>query len=403
MSNEHKIIAACLYDSNAHLKINSVISGQLSSKEVFSEVGQIVYKYINNYYENDKEAGAVDVEILKEKIHHAFPNKVELFDQFFSFIPEEVSAPNIVQFLIDQRKEIVGSQLASALLDGNNTSYVDELLQEYQSLNSIVEEETKIYNGVDVSSILNKVQGKNLIPIYPSYLNDKLDGGIPRQGQMLIYARPDVGKSTVAMNLAAGAAMNGYKVLYCGNEDPAGRMVLRFLSRITEMTKYDIQDDPDMAMQLALDKGYSNFFFADIHPGTISEIKQYVKQYEPDVVIVDQIRLLRVNKNSPTINLEEGCIAMRNMAKEFNFVSVLVTQAGDSASNKLILEMEDVEWSNTGVQGQQDVMIGVGQNPEFKASSKVMFSITKNKLTEPISPFPCKINYVLNKVMGPGS
>src|SRR5690606_32128932 len=107
---------------------------------------------------------------------------------------------------------------------------------------------------------------------------------------------------------------------------------------------------------------------------TIHEIRSYVEKISPDLVVVDQIRNLAVKPESMTVNLEQGVIAMRNLAKEFNFVSVVVTQAGDSAHNKLILDYTDVEWSNTGVAAQMDLMIGVGQNEDFKSQGKVMLS-----------------------------
>ena len=153
-------------------------------------------------------------------------------------------------------------------------------------------------------------------------------------------------------------------------------------------------------MWAAEDNGYDNFYFVDLHPGTIAEVRKEIEEIRPDIVIVDQVRLLRVVKDSPTRNLEEGCIAMRNLAKEFHFVSVLVTQAGASATNKLYIDMEDVEWSNTSVQGQQDLMIGIGQTNELKTRNQIMLSFPKNKLTAPIKPFVCRIDYVKQTIKG---
>ena len=55
---------------------------------------------------------------------------------------------------------------------------------------------------------------------------------------------------------------------------------------------------------------------------------------------------------------------------------------------------------NTAVQGQQDLMIGIGQSKDLKERSQIMLSFPKNKLTAPLQPFVCKIDYVTQRVMG---
>lgn len=391
---------------------NNVLSCVLNSKESytqlakyvnkhdFSEIGRLVYDSAADFYEKDSSASRVDIPLLLSKLEHKYPKKIDLLSHVFDNLPEDVSYPNVLEYFRDLRKEQLGMQIASSLLGGKNN--VGTLMEDYLAETVSFEEEAASVYNLDAADLLTKTHGGDLIPIYPSVLSKKLGGGIPRQGQALIYARPDTGKSTVAMNIAGGAALNGFRVLYCGNEDPSILMTKRFIQRVTGKTKSEVEADLQGAINVARQSGaYQNFMFHPMTPGTIAEIRGQVEKFQPDIVIVDQVRLLDTGQDGPTLSLERACIDMRTMAKEYSFVSILLTQAGESAHNKLILEMNDVEWSNTGVQGQMDLMIGVGQNPEWKENNRVMLSFPKNKLTEPIKPFDCRINYPLQKILGP--
>jgi hypothetical protein len=61
--------------------------------------------------------------------------------------------------------------------------------------------------------------------------------------------------------------------------------------------------------------------------------------------------------------------------------------------------MGDVYNSNTGFQGALDLLIAAGQNQDFKRNGRVMLSFPKNKLSAPIEPIACKIDYITNKIL----
>jgi hypothetical protein len=79
-------------------------------------------------------------------------------------------------------------------------------------------------------------------------------------------------------------------------------------------------------------------------------------------------------------------------------VVVSVTQAGDSANNKEILDMGDVDFSNTGIPAQADVMIGMGVTPALDQQGVRMLSLPKNKIGGDHSNFLVRINPFLSRV-----
>jgi hypothetical protein len=177
-------------------------------------------------------------------------------------------------------------------------------------------------------------------------------------------------------------------------------MVFRILTRFCKTPEELIKVDTKKYYDLAIERGYANLYFLPMSPGTLGEITKWVEKLKPDMLVVDQVRNLNVKKESMTVNLEQACIGLRNIAKKHNLVSLLVTQAGDSAEGKLYLTMSDVDSSKTGLQGTLDLLIGLGLSQELKDMSprRVMMCFPKNKLCAPISPRSATIDYTTNLV-----
>ena len=224
---------------------------------------------------------------------------------------------------------------------------------------------------------------------------------MPRQSQVGVVARPDIGKSTVTINIAVQACIEGYKVVFFGNEDPDSVMILRAYTRFLKASRDKILSNPNGAYNAAMKRGLSNFTFISLSPGTMVEIEQHVKELKPDVIIVDQLRNMRVGSKDTGLTEALNTLAKegRTLAKKYNLVSIVVTQAGDSASGKLILDYTDVEYSNTGFAAQLDLMIGVGQNATMKETGGAMLAFPKNKLTAPLAPFEVMMKYDTNEVL----
>lgn len=395
---EHYLIAACIQSRTYYEKINSLLD---PAKEL-STLGSIFFNEVKTYYNIDVSATAVSLAQIKERIKAKYDKYNEELDIYTSLFPSVISEDNILKDLIDLKKKHIAEKIMYAL--HKQDASVNDLFQEYQSISSSspVRIDANVYDNVSLENVLEQSFKENLLPLYPKQLSSLLGGGLPRQSQIGIFARPDVGKSTVAVNIAGGALLNGYKVLYIGNEDTESRMIARIVSRLIDVPYTEIISNPTKYTDLARKKGYSNLVFVSAHPGTIKDIYSLVELYSPDILIIDQIKNIHVNKGSPTENLEEAAKETRAIAKKYNLVSVIITQAGESAANKLILEMEDVYNSNTGFQGALDLLIGIGQTEQLKEKGHIMLSFPKNKLSAPIGAFSCKIDYLTNKLLTHG-
>ena len=106
-----------------------------------------------------------------------------------------------------------------------------------------------------------------------------------------------------------------------------------------------------------------------------------MEKYKPDVLVLDQLRNLNMHQDNYVLKLEEAATQARTWAKKYSCVVVSVTQAGDSASNKAVLDLGDVDYSNTGIPAQADVMIGLGANDHHARNGELVISLPKNKVS----------------------
>ena len=135
--------------------------------------------------------------------------------------------------------------------------------------------------------------------------------------------------------------------------------------------------------------------FASLSPGSLGDVRRLVERYEPDVLVVDQLHKLNSPKRlSKVEHLEYVADKVRDMGKEFNTLTLSITQAADSATNKAILEMGDVYYSNVAIQQAADLMIGLGMGPDGNRC----LSLCKNKINGNHSPVPITLDSYLSRV-----
>ena len=404
MSNERAVLAACVASRPAFDSIADHVS-----EGDFTEQANLVLRAIREYYARDPAATKVDAEILSREISRgvANPKHQKVFDMMVTDIAGmEVSPGNVVHDFIAMRRDATGAKLSVALATGTDDAVIRKLIAEYEGwaeAETLADDEEMVVKGTNVRELVaNHFTDKNLIRMLPSSLNDRLEGGMRRGHHVVVFARPEVGKTMFVINLMSGFLRDGHTVLYVGNEDPLPDIVMRVIARMTNMPSEEIRADPDKADELARQAGYDNLILASLCPGTPREIEGLVLEYKPDVVVVDQLRNLHVHEESRVIQLEKSATAMRNLGKRYDVLVVSVTQAGDSASGKGVLDMGDVDFSNTGIPAQADLMIGIGMSQQDELAGRRVISLPKNKRTGVHGFFPVHVDPKLNRIRSMG-
>lgn len=399
MNHERSILSASIQSREAFNKIEGhVQEGDLT------EQGKVIFHHIREYYDADPGATTVDGEILSRAVGRTLsnPKHRETFEGLIKALAETPSSPaNVVKDFIGVKLEAIGSRIAAKLAAGESADSVTGLMDEYQdwvSTDQLEEEDDKVSIGISAEELTNVYTDDSLIQVYPRALNERLDGGILRGHHVLVFARPEMGKTLFLVNSMFGFIRQGLKVLYVGNEDPLQDIKLRMLCRLNQWTKYDVLDQLELATTQAADLGADRVVWARLTPGTPREIEGLVVEHKPDVLLIDQLRNLNMREDNFVRQLEKAANAVRQIGKRHNCAVISVTQAGDSATGKAVLEMGDVDNSNTGIPGACDIMIGIGATSEDEAAGRRVLSLPKNKRSGKHEFFPVAVDPQISKI-----
>lgn len=401
---EQKILGAILQDRKAFDYLDSVFDPKDLSPE-----GELIYGFAKGYYEADSLASRCDPDILEGRIRREIQsnkNADAISEGMRSCSKLDISAINIAREAIAVKQATLGNKIASKLAANKHAdSSLKEWMNEYIELSertdlvsgSTGEEE---YVGTRAAELTtNSFSKEGLISLYPMVLNEHIDGGIRAGHHVLVFAPTEMGKSLFAINACYGFLKQGLKVLYIGNEDPAPDLIMRMMTRLTGMTKYEIIANPDNADSLLSRRSWNNFIFCSLAPGNFSKISELCNRYSPRVVILDQLRNLDVGVDQRTQSLEKAATEARNLAKRFAIPVISVTQAADSASGKTSLNRGDVDGSNVGIPGQVDLMIGIGATEEMEERNMRVLSFAKNKLSGRHQPLTVSIDPFTSRIL----
>lgn len=392
---ENKLLSAAFHDREA---FDQLLSADVETD--LSDKGKILWKLLKEYYSTDAEAPKADVEVISHQIERQYPKHVDTFKVILDSL-EQVSIPNIIKDTIEFKIDATKHQLAHALTSGKD-EYVNQLIDKLQKLREgrlkDPERKSEVLTNVSVADLVKRSSAENRIKVLPSALNEQIGGGVSKQHHIVVFAPTDMGKSLFALNMTYGFLKQGLKVLYGGNEDPADDLIYRLLWRMTGMPKEEIEKDFETADKLAAEKGYHNLVFAELAPGNPTELRDMIEEHQPDVLIVDQIRNLDMGETNRVLQLEKAATMMRNFGKQYNLLPVSMTQAADSATGQVILSRGDIDYSNVGIPGQADLLIGIGADEDMEMKGERMLSFVKNKINGQKTPLKVWFDPTLTKV-----
>lgn len=374
---DRKLVAAAMQSREAY---SAVATSDVP--ESLDEVLAPVWKAVVGYYERDPGALYVDVDVLVGSIAGRNPKKVAATQALCQELANDpVSTENVRHMIFAQQREARGMALAAAIAGDKPQEEIEEALEAYESVLGGAEEDADDEGPGWAGVLSSRIDQSKRMPVSPRVLNQYIGGGVCPGHNITIFGRPESGKTALALTMACGFARRGKRVLYIGNEDPVQDLMVRAITNLTNATADEVAQDPEAYERKALEAGARHMVFRATAPGTIREIEALIKKHNPDVLFVDQLRNLSSGKSDNfTQLLDKNAQAVRALGKKYGLVTISVTQAGDSASGRPVLDMGDVDSSNTGIPGAADLMIGVGVTDALDRAGQRMLSLCKNKL-----------------------
>jgi len=368
----------------------------------FSPINRAIAQAVERYRSVDGDCGRVDRVLLEEQLLRDIKNDKHVgpIREALRAVPSDVSVGNVREHVRALHKGAVGQRLSLALANGQSEDEVSKLGKEYFSGESAGAAETSdLVDCLDTSDLTADKPNEQYIKLWPKSLNDRLDGGALRGHHILLFARPETGKTLVSLNLCCGFLHQKLGVLVVANEEPAADIRDRLRGRLLKTSKSWVrQNRAQAAERLA---GASLGELRVLATSSFHETRRFLtgqRRESVHVVVFDQLRNMRLKSDSRTAELEAAGIEARSIAKEHNVLVVSITQAGDSATNKVYLEMSDVDSSKTGIPASADLMVGIGADSAMKLNGLLGISLPKNKLSGLHDKFTVNCNFQTGEI-----
>jgi|TARA_A100001015_G_scaffold260664_1_gene305579 hypothetical protein len=313
--------------------------------------------------------------------------KREVFD-LISGLSEQMSETGeleydvVKNFWVRDRARQIGEK-AIAIFTGES-----EHFGELKTLIDMVEDgrmsDKTTYSELDkgLSQLLVEEVGDPDFPFRWNLLRDNIPG-LDRGNLGILFARPEVGKTTFCAFLAANYIRNKQKVVYWANEEPAEKIKLRIIQSFFEMTKEEMNIAGDELDRRYLEEVDPYLVVMDSVGTSMDELNDYAQLNEPDVMFCDQLDKFRVSGefNRGDERLKETYVLAREIAKRNKLLVWSVSQASYEAHDRQFIDYSMLDGSRTGKAGEADIIIGIGKTGTSEEENTVRhICISKNKL-----------------------
>lgn len=382
------IVSAAMADRAAY----DLVAPHITSKDMTPTAG-FWWGLVGEWYQRDRSAKSIDKTLLYqqgEKRAPAGKNREPVL-AVMRDLPEPVSPSNTANVALEMRRYNVSMELAAAIAS-QDAKKLPKLHKELGDLMAATTlggaKKGKWNDAAPIAELFNATGDGNRVPLAPRALTERCAGGALPGQHIVVFGRPDAGKSTFTLNLAAVLGVkHEERVLYVGNEDQINILKRRCVCRVAGMTWADAEADPSKAIAAWESRGgEERIKFAQLIDGSAADLPEKIEEHAATVLVLDQIRGLQGEGDGMTQRLESNGIAVRGLLLKYDLIGISVTQANDrrqSYSQKppVWLGMEDVDSSRTGLPGTADLLLGIGYDDEMYARGQRALSICKNKLS----------------------
>ena len=215
------------------------------------------------------------------------------------------------------------------------------------------------------------------IPTGFSYLDKVLGGGFHRSDFIVIGARPAMGKTSFALNVARNIAMKNRKVLFFSLEMSKEQLAQRIISteaRIisNKLRTGDITDSDWEKLGLALQNLVNcELYFDDQANINVNEMKaRALRIKDVDCIVIDYLQLMSGTKRSENrVNeVSEITRGLKMMAKDLNIPVVTCSQLSRGVaknSNDHRPQMTDLRESGT-IEQDADIVLMLHREDYYK-------------------------------------
>ena len=235
---------------------------------------------------------------------------------------------------------------------------------------------------LDLEELLDDVAGEPDFPFDWNIIGDVLQG-MWRGNLGIIFARPEVGKTTFCAYLCSKYVKQKKTIIYWANEEPAKLVKLRMIQSYFAITKEEMNSNRRKYIALYREHIKPYLRIMDAVGTSIEEINDFAQLNKPDIMFCDQLDKFKVRGEfgRGDERLKEIYVLAREVAKRNNLLMWAISQASYDAHDRAFIDYAMLDNSKTGKAGEADVIIGLGKTGSSEVENNVRhICISKNKI-----------------------
>lgn len=393
---EMSVLGVCFLDKNALTKVCE----EVYSDMFYSEANRKIFEAIKSCYENKIP---VDITTIKEELDKKKNlNAIGGIEYLSEVIDSVAIAANLDYYIKIVKDKAVLRNLIDTATDIVTNAYEDEedivgLLDnaEKKILNVVKERQTSDFIHIkDAIAIaqenLEKLsQNKTSITGLQTgfYDLDKASAGLHEGELIIIAARPGMGKTAFALNIATNAAQHTKKAIAIFNlEMPAEQLVNRMRSSVGQVDSYKIQtgqlqhEDWKRINEANSQLAETNIEIVDDAGITAAEIKAKCrtlanKEEGLGLVIIDYLQLVTMGGKRPESRQQEVSDisrSLKTMAMELKVPVIALAQLARSAEKRENNQPMLADLRESGsIEQDADMVLFINRNDYYKAKEQL--------------------------------
>jgi replicative DNA helicase len=357
---EEAVLGACLLDGES---IVSKVSSWIRQSDAFHfNDNRRLWECLYNMYKSHEK---IDTLTVHEKMKEQF-DKVDSYwitglaevvptvanvEQYAKIIWEKHIQREIGKSSYKLFKHSFGNYEQTSNLLDSHSRLVDELSQ--LAPNQSVDSEILIDSAVDAM-----LTGSNVIP-FGFWALDKPAGGMTKKEITVLGGRPGHGKTTLMINVLAGLASQGLKVMIfnreMSNEEMWKKIFVMESNKIIyedlrkKSVNKDCKEEIEKMVQDVKHKYHNIYTYDTIRD--LDDTMREISKVRPDVVIDDYIQLIRVRNGNKDrrFQIEEIMQEYKWAAKKWEFSGFLVSQLNREIEKRIDPYPRMSDYSESGV------------------------------------------------------
>lgn len=343
MNHEHAVLGAAFIEPS----LIPIICGELTADDFYTPQAATVFIAINSLWTAEKPIDMVTVTAELERTGDLERvGGVSFLCDLLTYTPTTANTRAYIELLHDSRRRRTferGMREAVEQAENGDDGFIAKAIDTMEAVNVIGASGVETVADI-MPAAINRL-GDNTRGISSGFhMLDYTTGGFGKGHLIIIAARPAIGKTSFACNIAANLARVGMVLPFFSIEMSKEEITERMMLSEAQVDRYKAVQSAG-AMQAVVDIGERisgwKLYIDDrgsLSVGQVVSTSHKIKQIEKrlDCVFIDYLQLMQTDGKSENRNQEIGAISRRlkQMAKELKCPVIVLAQLNRAAEGR---------------------------------------------------------------------